>query len=104
MTTSLLQGKPFYCREWAFGKIARCLTPPVRIADPPGAPPVPPSDGFDPSRPPGTIIMGGPGCGKTALCCEILWPTASHGKAKSLGDRVIAYYFCQVNIYFSILN
>ncbi|KAK2159289.1 hypothetical protein LSH36_155g05015 [Paralvinella palmiformis] len=79
MTSSLLQGKRFYCREWAFSKVSHCL------------------DNRSAAKTCGALIMGGPGCGKTALCCEIVWPTATHGKQLSLGKKVLAYYFCQAH-------
>lgn len=41
--------------------------------------------------------MGGPGCGKSALCCEIVCPTAHHGKQTSLSKRLLAYHFCQAH-------
>ena len=41
--------------------------------------------------------MGGPGCGKTALCCEVVWPTTPTGRQVMLNKRVLAYYFCQAH-------
>ena len=41
--------------------------------------------------------MGGPGCGKTALCCETVWPTTAAGRQVSLSKRVLAHYFCQAH-------
>ncbi len=41
--------------------------------------------------------MGGPGCGKTAVCCEIVWPTVTHGRQIQLSQKVLAYYFCQAH-------
>jgi len=40
--------------------------------------------------------MGGPGSGKTAVCCELVWPTASM-RASSLTQHLLAYYFCQAH-------
>ncbi|CAD5116068.1 DgyrCDS4999 [Dimorphilus gyrociliatus] len=79
MTTSLLKGRRFFCREWAFSKLLHCLD----------------------SRPTdvecwGALITGGPGCGKSSLCAEIVWPTTS-GKQRSLNKRLIAHYFCQAH-------
>lgn len=79
MAESLLKGKTFYCREWAFAKIYHCL------------------ENRPTSKTCGALIMGGPGCGKTALCCETVWPTSNHGKQKSLTRRVLAFHFCQAH-------
>ncbi|KAG1692623.1 Ankyrin repeat domain-containing protein 50 [Nymphon striatum] len=54
---SLLKGKHFFCREWAFAKFFHCL------------------ETRSTSKTCGLLITGGPGCGKTALCCEMVWPT-----------------------------
>ena len=80
MTSSLLQGKHFYCREWTFSKIQqyleKCLS----------------------SKTFGVLIMGGPGCGKTALCCELVSPACSkQGKQFTLCKYVLASYFCQAH-------
>jgi ankyrin repeat domain-containing protein 50 len=40
--------------------------------------------------------MGGPGSGKTAVCCELVWPTGNT-RAASLSPRLLAYYFCQAH-------
>ncbi|XP_013785326.1 ankyrin repeat domain-containing protein 50-like [Limulus polyphemus] len=79
MTQSLHQGKRFFCREWTFAKIVHCL------------------DNRSASKTCGALIMGGPGCGKTALCCEIVWPTMKHGKQQHLSQRVLSYHFCQAH-------
>ena len=79
MTSCLLQGKPFYCREWAFSKINHCL------------------ENRATAKTAGALIMGGPGCGKTALSCEVVWPTSNHGKQLALSKRVLAHYFCQAH-------
>ncbi|XP_072170810.1 uncharacterized protein [Diadema setosum] len=76
MTSCMLQGKRFFCREWAFQKLVHGL------------------DNRQASRTCGTLIMGGPGSGKTALCTEIVWPTST-GKQRSLNKRMLAYHFCQ---------
>ena len=78
MADSLLEGKRFYCREWAFSKINHCL------------------ENRSSAKTCGALIMGGPGCGKTALCCEIAWPT-SNGRQQLLSKRVLAHYFCQAH-------
>lgn len=80
MTTSLLQGKHFFCRDWIFSKLFRCLENRGATA-----------------RSYGMIIVGGPGCGKTALCCEMVWPTATEGRQTTLSKRILAHYFCQAH-------
>lgn len=79
MASSLLQGKRFYCREWAFSKVNQCL------------------ESRPQSKTCGALVMGGPGSGKTALCCEMAWPTARHGRQVSLSKRILANYFCQAH-------
>lgn len=41
--------------------------------------------------------MGGPGCGKTAVCAELTWPTVQQGKQCLLHQRLIAWHFCQAH-------
>ncbi|XP_033106876.1 ankyrin repeat domain-containing protein 50-like [Anneissia japonica] len=77
MTHCMLQGKRFYCREWAFQKLLHSL------------------ENRQNAKTCGTLIVGGPGSGKTAFCAEMVWPTASHGKQRNLSRRVVAYHFCQ---------
>ena len=79
MTSSLLKGRRFYCREWAFGKVSHCL------------------ENRASAKTCGALVMGGPGCGKTALCCELVWPTSNHGKQTALSKRALAFYFCQAH-------
>lgn len=79
MTQSLLHGKRFFCREWAFAKINHCL------------------ESRSSSKTCGTLITGGPGSGKTALCCELVWPTNIQGKQSFLSKRLLAYHFCQAH-------
>lgn len=62
---SLLKGKPLFCREWAFAKFFHCLE--TRAT----------------SKTCGLLITGGPGSGKTALCCEMVWPTVGSGNSAS---------------------
>jgi len=78
MTTCLLQNKTFYCREWVFTKLLHCL------------------DSRATAKTCGALVMGGPGCGKTAVCSELVWPTTS-SRASSLTQRMLAYYFCQAH-------
>ncbi|XP_070553216.1 ankyrin repeat domain-containing protein 50-like [Ptychodera flava] len=75
----MLQGKRFYCREWAFQKLLHCL------------------ESRPTSKTCGTLVMGGPGSGKTALCSEIIWATSNHGKQRTLSRRALAYHFCQAH-------
>ncbi|KAJ8004526.1 hypothetical protein DPEC_G00137190 [Dallia pectoralis] len=75
---SLLQGRRFYCREWALNKLRRCLE--ARSV---------------PGRPPGLLVTGGPGAGKTALCTEAVWPESRSGLAVGLASRCLAFHFCQ---------
>ncbi|KAL4229805.1 Ankyrin repeat domain-containing protein 50 [Mactra antiquata] len=77
MTQCLLKEKRFFCREWAFSKVNHCL------------------ENRPTAKTCGALIMGGPGCGKTAICCELVWPTASDGKQAILNQRLLAYHFCQ---------
>ncbi|KAG8000913.1 Ankyrin repeat domain-containing protein 50 [Nibea albiflora] len=76
-SSSLLQGRRFYCREWALDKLRRCLD--TRSV---------------PGQPPGVLVTGGPGAGKTALCTEVVWPTSKAGLAIGLAPRCLAYHFC----------
>lgn len=79
MSTSLLQNKKFFCREWAFSKISSCL------------------ESRKGAKTCGALIMGGPGCGKTALSCELVWPTVAIGKQVALNKKLLAFYFCQAH-------
>ncbi|UYV60376.1 ANKRD50 [Cordylochernes scorpioides] len=76
MAQCLLQDKTFYGREWAFSKIAHAVE--------------------NHSRPcGGLLVTGGPGCGKTALSCELVWPSSKLGRQYGLRRRVVAFHFCQ---------
>lgn len=77
--SSLLRGRRFYCREWALDKLRRCL-----------------DNRSSAGHPPGVLVTGGPGAGKTALCTEVVWPTSEAGRASGLAPRCLAYHFCQV--------
>ncbi|XP_063219740.1 ankyrin repeat domain-containing protein 50 [Bacillus rossius redtenbacheri] len=81
MACSLLESKRFFCREWAFLKINHSL------------------EQRSVSKTCGTMIVGGPGTGKTALCCEIVWPCSgsSSRQQRSLHRRLLAYHFCQAH-------
>lgn len=79
MAISMIQGKRFYCREWCFSKINHCL------------------ENRPTAKTCGALIMGGPGCGKTAICCELVWPTAAQGKQANLNRKLLAYHFCQAH-------
>lgn len=75
MSSSGLSQKPFYCREWVFQKLLHCF------------------DQKSTWKTCGTLIVGGAGCGKTALCCEIVDPTSR--QTRFLSKRLLAYHFCQ---------
>ncbi|XP_078401038.1 uncharacterized protein LOC144682522 [Cetorhinus maximus] len=77
MTQSRLQGKRFYCREWALRKLQHCL------------------DCCPSSRSSGILVTGGPGSGKTALFSEVLWPVSEHGQRFDLSIRTVGHHFCQ---------
>ncbi|XP_026152159.1 ankyrin repeat domain-containing protein 50 [Mastacembelus armatus] len=77
-SSSLLQGRRFYCREWALDKLRRCLD--ARSV---------------PGQSPGLLVIGGPGAGKTALCTEVVWPTSKAGQEVGLATRCLASHFCQ---------
>jgi predicted ATPase len=74
-----LERKRFVCREWAFARLAHCLE--SRAA----------------SKTCGALVVGGPGTGKTALCCEAVWPSAGPAarQQRALHRRLLAYHFCQ---------
>ncbi|XP_051566532.1 ankyrin repeat domain-containing protein 50-like isoform X1 [Myxocyprinus asiaticus] len=85
MLPSLLRGRQFYCREWALEKLQRWL------------------EARDPSKgvegkvhaPPGVLVTGGPGTGKTALCTELVWPQSEACRAAGLASRCLAWHYCQ---------
>lgn len=79
MAAPVIEKKRFFCREWAFMKLSHCLE--QRPA----------------SKTCGTLIVGGPGSGKTALCAELAWPSngASAKHQRSLNRRLLARHFCQ---------
>ncbi|KAJ0005825.1 hypothetical protein NQD34_015719 [Periophthalmus magnuspinnatus] len=77
VSSSLLKGRRFYCREWALEKLQCCLD--ARIIT---------------GHSPGVLITGSPGAGKTALCTETIWPTSKAGLASGLARRCLAYHFC----------
>ncbi|XP_076857757.1 uncharacterized protein ankrd50l [Brachyhypopomus gauderio] len=82
---SLLRGRRFHCREWALEKLKKCL------------------DARNPSKgtqslahaPPGLLVTGGPGTGKTAFCTELVWPQSEAGRAAGLAPRCLAWHYCQ---------
>lgn len=77
MTSSDLFQKPFYCREWVFQKLLHCF------------------DQRSNWKTCGVLLVGGAGCGKTALCCEIVKPTGRQQQQHALNRRLLAYHFCQ---------
>ncbi|KAJ2943423.1 hypothetical protein O0L34_g12231 [Tuta absoluta] len=71
----------FFCREWAFQKIAHCLEQrPV-------------------SKTCGALILGDAGSGKTALCQELSSPqqTPQARQQRALNRRLLARHFLQSN-------
>ena len=48
-----------------------------------------------PGRPPGLLVTGGPGAGKTALCTELVYPTSDAGIRVGLAARCLASHFCR---------
>ncbi|CAG7833658.1 unnamed protein product [Allacma fusca] len=86
MAQSLIQGKRFFCREWVFSKLWHCLESLQHRCEEEGAS----NHGRN-----GILIVGGPGAGKTALCSEMVAPTVTHGKQRSLRKRLLAHHFCQ---------
>ncbi|XP_021574016.1 ankyrin repeat domain-containing protein 50, partial [Carlito syrichta] len=99
--TSLLQGKRFYCREWAFHKLQHCLQEKAGCCS--GAAPAPallPDSGDNAGAAPargaswGVLLVGGPGSGKTALCTELLWPSSPAGLQRGLHRQALAFHFC----------
>ncbi|XP_077197160.1 uncharacterized protein LOC143839259 [Paroedura picta] len=76
-----LRGKAFHGRAWALARLARGLE--EAAASGSGGPAG------------GVLVTGGPGSGKTALCCEALWPTSAAGRRAALGERALAWHFCQ---------
>lgn len=41
------------------------------------------------------MLTGGPGCSRTALCTELLWPTSAGGHRAGLAARVLGWHLCQ---------
>uniref|UniRef100_A0A914WY43 Ankyrin repeat domain-containing protein 50 n=1 Tax=Plectus sambesii TaxID=2011161 RepID=A0A914WY43_9BILA len=72
---SPLEGRPFFCREWTFTKIAHYLDQR-------------PTSG-------GLLIAGGSGSGKTAICSELSTPTVPRSRQHELSNRLAAIHFCQ---------
>lgn len=62
---SLLRGRRFVCRDWAFHKLLHCV------------------DTRQTAKTGGVLILGGPGSGKSALCAEIIWPTTTQAAPSS---------------------
>ncbi|KAG8511222.1 Ankyrin repeat domain-containing protein 50 [Galemys pyrenaicus] len=90
--TSLLQGKPFYCREWVFHKLQHCLQ---EKAGAPAPAPGPGPTGSGRAAAWGVLLVGGPGSGKTALCTELLWPSSPAGLQRGLHRQALAFHFCK---------
>ncbi|RVE45604.1 hypothetical protein evm_009717 [Chilo suppressalis] len=73
--------RKFFCREWAFQKIAHCLE--QRAV----------------SNTAGALILGDAGSGKTALCQELSSPSAGPAarQQRALNRRLLARHFLQSN-------
>ncbi|KRY43172.1 Ankyrin repeat domain-containing protein 50 [Trichinella spiralis] len=67
-----LERKRFNGREWLFKRLLHCLEGDVR----------------------GVAIVGESGCGKTAVCCELVWPSRADTVQRILNERLLAYHFC----------
>ncbi|XP_075912704.1 ankyrin repeat domain-containing protein 50-like [Petromyzon marinus] len=93
MASSLLQGKAFYCRDWAFQKLQHYLDGRGRGGD--GGGDGDAGGGGGGGAVAGALVLGGPGSGKTALCSELVWPTSAAVRQRGLHERVLAYHFCQ---------
>ncbi|XP_053317381.1 ankyrin repeat domain-containing protein 50 [Spea bombifrons] len=99
--TSLLQGKPFYCREWIFHKLQHCLqekaNSSVSAANKLVLVANSGSNGGSTGKGTawGLLLVGGPGSGKTALCTELLWPSSPAGLQRGLHSQVLAFHFCK---------
>ncbi|XP_077135213.1 ankyrin repeat domain-containing protein 50 isoform X1 [Ranitomeya variabilis] len=99
--TSLLQGKPFYCREWIFHKLQHCLqektTCTSSTANKLSLVANSGSNGGSTGKGTawGLLFVGGPGSGKTALSTELLWPSSPAGLQRGLHRQVLACHFCK---------
>ncbi|KAG5848249.1 hypothetical protein ANANG_G00096470 [Anguilla anguilla] len=97
------QGRPFYCRDWVFQKLQRCLQEKSNPLAGERRPTLQPGGGAGPGAG-GRLALGqrgvlgccwwGPGCGKTALCRELLWPSRTQGLLRGLHLRSLAFHFC----------
>ncbi|XP_049625935.1 ankyrin repeat domain-containing protein 50 [Suncus etruscus] len=100
--TSLLQGKPFYCREWVFHRLQHCLQEKTSCCHGAGNTPASPGNsgnnaGAAPAKGGtwGVLLVGGPGSGKTALCTELLWPSSPSSTQRGLHRQALAFHFCK---------
>ncbi|XP_066542576.1 ankyrin repeat domain-containing protein 50 isoform X2 [Hoplias malabaricus] len=82
---SLLRGRRFHCREWALEKLKKCLEARDATKGPHNSA----------HCPPGVLVTGGPGTGKTAFCTELVWPQSEAGRAAGLASRCLAWHYCQ---------
>lgn len=70
--------RPFVCRDWVFGKLLHCLeTRPY-------------------AKTCGVLVLGGPGCGKSTVCAEIIAPSAK-GRQQRLSVSVLAHHVCSLH-------
>ncbi|KAM5194110.1 ankyrin repeat domain-containing protein 50 [Mantella aurantiaca] len=99
--TSLLQGKPFYCREWIFHKLQHCLQEKTNCstitANKLSLVANSGNNGGSTGKGSawGLLFVGGPGSGKTALCTELVWPSSPAGLQRGLHRQVLAFHFCR---------
>jgi len=71
----------FYCREWVFSKLRQYFNEPVSSKNIGGIQ--------------GCFILGDSGCGKTAICQEIISPTVCPGDdQRQLHRQMIGYHLC----------
>lgn len=75
----LPEGKPFYCREWVFAKVAQILDNRT-------------GEKIQAANISGILLVGEPGAGKTALCAELV-----RNGQRPLSGRVLASHF--INAY-----
>lgn len=79
-SSSARNSRRFFCREWAWAKLWACVEqrPAAKTC--------------------GALLVAGPGAGKTALCQELVSPTAGHGRhASQLQARLLAHHFCHAH-------
>lgn len=73
------QAPPFFCRQWVFTKLQQCLQHKASACG-------------------GALLVGGVGTGKTAVCRELVCPSASSGRQLMLHHRLLAHHFCRAEL------